>query len=158
MTTRWLKDAFAKFDVDQNGALSLSEVENLLHGLNIDMDSKLLKMLFNVSFFQLHICKCSLILLMLTNSLNHSRTDSLTHSLAHSLTYSFTHSLTDSLIHSLTHLLTHSLTNSLELPNASPAHYTLLMCFNQVDFHQNYFVPFNRKQIFKESKVTKMAH
>lgn len=49
MTSRWLKDAFAKFDVDHNGALSLTEVENLLHSLNIDVESKLLKMLFNVS-------------------------------------------------------------------------------------------------------------
>ena len=48
---RWLKTAFTKFDVDHNGALSLTEVENLLRSLNIDMDSKMLKMLFNVSTF-----------------------------------------------------------------------------------------------------------
>lgn len=48
----WLKNAFVKFDVDHNGALSLSEVENLLLSLNIDMDSKLLKMLFNEANIQ----------------------------------------------------------------------------------------------------------
>jgi len=41
-----------KFDADHNGALSLNEVEKLLHSLNVDMDSKLLKMLFNEANIQ----------------------------------------------------------------------------------------------------------
>ncbi|XP_065069326.1 1-phosphatidylinositol 4,5-bisphosphate phosphodiesterase zeta-1-like isoform X1 [Rhopilema esculentum] len=48
----WLKAAFQEFDADGNGALSLTEVENLLLSLNIDLESKILKMLFNEANIQ----------------------------------------------------------------------------------------------------------
>eukprot|EP00794_Sanderia_malayensis_P007741 gene7741-8581_t len=42
-----LRDEYPFYDADKNGALSLSEVEKLLFSLNISIDSKRLKLLFN---------------------------------------------------------------------------------------------------------------
>lgn len=46
----WLKEQFRKADHNKNGYLNFDEVLSLLRHLNISMDKKHAKALFNVSF------------------------------------------------------------------------------------------------------------